>query len=150
MSMTTHNKYLTAFSQLILPTISKVQRLTSSILESEMKSHDLTLAEFRIVGILMGEEAGYSQKQLAEKLGISAASLSVSITNLENKAWIQRISEEHDLRIKRIVISPKADFSSIAHVITSLESSVTKGISKADLKITLATLNKIILNATKS
>jgi DNA-binding MarR family transcriptional regulator len=144
--MTSHNNYLAAFSKLVLPTISKAQRLLSICLESEIKQHDLTLAEFRIVGLLMGEEKGYSQKELAIKLGISAPSLSVSIANLENKHWIERIADAKDLRIKRIKIARGADFAGIADVITALEKQATSGISQKDLKTTQAVLNKIIIN----
>lgn len=147
--MASHKNYLATFNQLILPAISKVERLTSAALESEIKHHDLTLSEFRIVGILMGEEQGYSQKQLAEKLNISAPSLSVSITNLEFKNWIERISDEHDLRVKRIKISAQADFAAISQLIYSLEKQVTKGISEKDLKTTLLVLEKITLNINK-
>ncbi len=144
--MPNHNSYLAAFNQLILPTISKVQRLLSVNLESEIKHHDLTLAEFRIVGLLMGEEKGYSQKQLAQKLGISAPSLSVSIASLEKKHWIQRISDEEDLRIKRIRVSPQANFAGIADLISTLEGQATKGISQKDLTTTQTVLTKIISN----
>ena len=140
--MSTHTRYLAAFSRLVLPTISKAQRLLSVCLESEIKNHNLTLAEFRIVGLLMGEEKGYSQKQLAQKLDISAPSLSVSIASLEKKQWLQRISDEQDLRIKRICISPTADFAGIAEVITSLENQATNGISQKDLATTQAVLSK--------
>ena len=146
--MSSHSSYLAVFNQLILPSISKVQRLISVCLESEIKNHNLTLAEFRIVGLLMGEEKGYSQKQLAQKLDISAPSLSVSIANLEKKQWVQRITDDQDLRIKRIRVSPAADFAGIAEVISSLESQATKGISEKDLKTTQAVLNKIVLNIT--
>jgi len=144
--MASHNNYLAAFSKLILPTISKAQRLLSICLESEIKHHDLTLSEFRIVGLLMGEEKGYSQKELAKKLGISAPSLSVSIANLENKHWIERITDAQDLRIKRIKVAADADFAGIANVISALEEQATIGISQKDLKTTQAVLNKIILN----
>lgn len=144
--MVSHNTYLATFSRLIMPTISKVQRLMSVCLEAEIKQHDLSLAEFRIVGLLMGEDKGYSQKQLAKKLDISAASLSVSIASLEKKGWIQRISDEIDLRIKRIRVSPSADFTAIAGVITTLEEQATAGISQQDLQTTQAVLSKIILN----
>ena len=144
--MSTHTRYLAAFSRLVLPTISKAQRLLSVCLESEIKNHNLTLAEFRIVGLLMGEEKGYSQKQLAQKLDISAPSLSVSIASLEKKQWLQRINDEQDLRVKRICVSPTADFAGIAEVITSLESQATQGISQNDLATTQAVLSKIIVN----
>ena len=142
--MANQNAYLDAFNQLVLPTISKVQRLISAVLEVEIKQHDLTLAEFRIVGLLMGEESGVSQKALAAKLDISAPSLSATIASLETKQWIIRVNDETDLRVKRIKIHPKADFSSIANVITALEGQATKGISQKDLNTTHATLNKII------
>ncbi len=148
--MASHNKYLAAFNQLVLPTISKVQRLMGAVLETEIKQHDLTMAEFRIVGLLMGEDKGLMQKTLAAKLDISAPSLSATIASLEAKKWIQRINDETDLRVKRIQIHAKADFSSIANVITSLEGQATKGISQKDLKTTHATLNKIILNITQT
>lgn len=148
--MASHNKYLAAFNQLVLPTISKVQRLMGAVLETEIKQHDLTMAEFRIVGLLMGEDKGLMQKTLAAKLDISAPSLSATIASLEAKKWIQRINDETDLRVKRIQIHAKADFSSIANVITLLEGQATKGISQKDLKTTHATLNKIILNITQT
>ncbi len=144
--MASQEKYLAAFNQLILPSISKIQRLFSLVLEPAIKSHDITLAEFRIVGLLMGEEKGYSQKQLARKLGISSPSLSVSIASLEKKQWLQRVNDEHDLRIKRIRVHPGADFAGIAYVITLLESQATKDISKKDLQVTQKVLNKMMAN----
>ena len=144
--MASQADYLSAFNSLILPSISKVQRLSSIILESSIKPHEITLAEFRIVGLLMGEEQGFSQKQLAQKLSISSPSLSVSISSLEKKHWLQRINDEHDLRIKRVRIHPDADFSGIAHLITLLESQVTKGISKKDLLVTQKVLSKMMIN----
>ncbi len=138
--------YLAAFNKLLLPTISKVQRLLSVSLESAIKVHDLSLAEFRIVGLLMGEEKGYSQKQLAQKLAISSASLSVSISRLEEKEWIHRINDPQDLRIKRICVAPKADFTGIAQLIMSLEKQATVGISQQDLKTCQKVLNKILIN----
>ena len=144
--MASQADYLNAFNSLILPSISKVQRLFSIIMESKIKPHDLTMAEFRIVGLLMGEEQGFSQKQLAQKLSISSPSLSVSIASLDKKQWLQRINDEHDLRVKRVRIHPDADFSGIASLITSLESQATKGISKKDLLVTQKVLSKMMTN----
>ena len=144
--MAHHDTYLASFNRMVLPTISKVQRLVSACLEPKLKPHDLTLAEFRIVGLLMGESKGLSQKQLAQKLEITAPSLSVAIANLEIKNWVERITDETDLRVKRIKVSTKADFSSVASVIASLESDATQGIRQQDLATTLKVLEKILLN----
>ena len=138
--------FLSAFNRLILPSISKAQRLFSIILESKIRPLNLTLSEFRIVGLLMGEEQGFSQKQLAQKLSISSPSLSVSIASLEKKQWLQRINDDHDMRIKRVRIHPCADFAGIANLIFLLEEQATKGISKKDLQITQKVLNKMMTN----
>ncbi len=144
--MVSQNQYLEAFNRLILPTISKVQRLLSPSLEKAVSAQGLTLAEFRIVGVLMGEAQGYSQKELAQQLGISSASMSVSISSLEQKQWIQRIADQNDQRVKRIKVSPKANFDDIAGLIYQLEASATKGITKKDLHTTQKVLLKIIEN----
>ena len=144
--MISQNHYLAAFNRLILPTISKVQRLLSPSLEKVVSGQGLTLAEFRIVGVLMGEEQGYSQKELALQLGISSASMSVSINSLEKKQWIQRITDHSDQRVKRIKVSPKANFDDIAQLIYQLEAQATKGITKKDLDTTQQVLMKIIEN----
>lgn len=144
--MASHLHYLAAFNRLILPTISKLQRLLSPALEKAVQGQGLTLSEFRIVGLLMGEEQGYSQKELANQLGISSASMSVSINNLESKRWIQRIADANDQRVKRIIVSPSANFSDIAELIHQLEGQATKGIAKKDLKTAQQVLTKVIEN----
>ena len=144
--MLSQNQFLAAFNRLMLPTIGKAQRLLSPFLEKAVNGQGLTLAEFRIVGVLMGEEQGYSQKELAQKLGISSPSMSVAINNLEKKHWIQRIGDQNDQRVKRIKVSPKASFGDVAELIYELEARATKGISKKDLHTTQQVLMKIIEN----
>jgi len=144
--MDSEQDYLASFNQLMVPSISKIQRLLTPLLEKALKKPGISLAEFRIVGILMGEESGFSQKQLAEKLGISSPSLSVSINKLENKQWVVRINDHQDQRIKRIALAPKANFESIYHLIMALESQATAGITEKDLKTTQRVLEKMLEN----
>jgi len=144
--MDSEQDYLASFNQLMVPSISKIQRLLTPLLEKALKKPGISLAEFRIVGILMGEEGGFSQKQLAEKLGISSPSLSVSIAKLENKQWVVRINDHQDQRIKRIALAPQANFESIYHLIMALESQATAGITEKDLKTTQRVLEKMLKN----
>ncbi len=144
--MNSAQDYLASFNQLIVPSISKVQRLLTPLLEKALIKPGISLAEFRIVGILMGEEGGFSQKQLAEKLGISSPSLSVSIAKLEKKQWVVRINDDVDQRIKRIAVAPKANFESIYHLVMALESQATAGISAKDLKTTKRVLETMLKN----
>ena len=138
--------YLEYFNSLIISNISKIQRLSSAKLEDSLKEHDLSLSEFRIVGLLLGEECGYSQKDLANLLGITSASLSVSIQRLERKKVIQRFSDNDDQRVKRIRISPQVDFSSIYETLSKLEESAVRDISPGDLSTTKRVLKQVLLN----
>ncbi len=140
--------YLASFSRLLVPGISKIQRLLTPLLEKALVKPGISLSEFRIVGILMGEESGFSQKQLAEKLGISSPSLSVSIGKLEKKKWVVRVVDGQDQRIKRIAISASAKFTDINHLIMALETQATAGISEKDLQTTRKVLEKMAKNIT--
>lgn len=113
---------------------------------SVVKEHDLSLSEFRIVGLLLGEVRGYSQKDLADLLGITSASLSVSIQRLERKKVIQRLSDNDDQRVKRIRISPQVDFSSIFETLSKLEESAVRNISPSDLSTAKRVLKQVLLN----
>ena len=146
--MNQQQDYLASFSRLLVPAISKIQRLLTPLLEKALLKPGISLSEFRIVGILMGEEGGFSQKQLADKLGISSPSLSVSIGKLEKKNWIERVVDGQDQRIKRIAVSPNANFTDINHLIMPLESQVTNGISAKDLQTTRRVLEKMAQNIT--
>ena len=148
--MSHQQDYLASFSRLLVPGISKVQRLLTPLLEKALIKPGISLAEFRIVGMLMGEEAGLSQKQLAEKLGISSASLSVSIGKLEKKNWIVRINDGQDQRIKRIALAPNANFADINDLIMTLESRATAGISAKDLQTTRGVLEKMAQNISQT
>lgn len=138
--------YLEYFNSLIISNISKIQRLSSARLEDSLKEHDLSLSEFRIVGFLLGEERGYSQKDLAKLLRITSASLSVSIQRLERKKVIQRLSDNDDQRVKRIRISSQVDFRAIYDILNELEERAVRDISPGDLSITKRVLKQVLLN----
>ena len=148
--MTSQLNHLKYFNKLLLPIINKIHRLSVPTMEKALKSHDMTLAEFRIVGLLMGEKLGYNQKQLANRLGISPPSLSVSIQRLESKNVIQRVNDKDDKRIKRIRISSHVDFKDIGKLIMDFEGKATIGINERDLEITKRVLNQIVGNINPS
>ena len=94
----------------------------------------------------MGEKLGYSQKDLANLLGITSASLSVSIQRLERKKVVQRFNDNDDQRVKRIRISPQVDFSAIHETLSKLEESAVRDISPGDLSTTKRVLKQVLLN----
>lgn len=137
---------LDQFNSLILSNITKIQRLYSIKLNQKLSEINLTLSEFRIVGLLLGEEAGYSQKELANLLGITAASLSTSIQKLSAKEVIHQINDPDDKRIKRILIKPQLDFSKIHNILNQLEAEAILDISDEDLTTAKHVLQQILKN----
>ncbi len=128
--------YLARFSRLTTPSISKLQRQLSSSLEVKLKPLNISLSEFRIIGLLMGENKGLSQKELAQKLFISSPSVSVAMTKLEKKEWVVRVQDKDDQRVKRICLKSGVDFAEIDELLNMLESDLTSGISLSDLDTT--------------
>ncbi len=133
--------YLARFSRLTAPSISKLQRQLSSSLEVMLKPLNISLSEFRIIGLLMGEDKGLSQKELAQKLFISPPSVSVAMTKLEKKDWVERVQDMEDQRVKRIRLKSSVDFAEIDALLNKLESDLVCGISPADLETTKRVLN---------
>lgn len=148
--MPKQSDYLQSFKQLLLPTISKFQRLMDIALAEQLAQLELSLSEFRIVGLLMGEASGHSQKLLAKKLGISPPSLSVAIGQLEKKHWVERITDPRDQRIKKIQLAKQLDFKAIAALINAVETQATANISEVDLQTTKRVLNQLLSNISPS
>ncbi len=129
-----------------MPKLLRAQRMSVPYLEKAARKHDLSNAEFRIVGLLVGETQGVSQTDLAHKLDISNPSLSVAIRRMEAKGFIQRINDPSDQRIKRIKLCPKVKLKDIGEIIFDLDRKATEGIKKDDLKITQRVLMQIAEN----
>jgi DNA-binding MarR family transcriptional regulator len=73
---------------------------------------DLTVAQSRAIGFLERSEAmqhrGVIQRELAEVLRISAASVSSLIDGLEKNGYVERRSSAEDVRRKELHLLPKA------------------------------------------
>lgn len=59
-----------------------------------------------ILGYLL-DNGECSQKQLAESMGVSAASIATSIKRMSKAGFVERTEDEADRRINRIRITPK-------------------------------------------
>jgi DNA-binding MarR family transcriptional regulator len=55
----------------------------------------------------LGKQDGLSQKELAKKLYIKAATITVMLNRMENANLIERRPDEHDQRISRVYLTPK-------------------------------------------
>ena len=109
----------------------------------------ITLQEMRIAGLLMGER-GITQKELAEKLSVRAATLSVAITKLEKQGLVQRRVSSKDKRVQFLSLTANNKFSKVDHLLFELETKICDGISHRDLAVTQKVLTRLIDNLQKS
>jgi DNA-binding MarR family transcriptional regulator len=133
------------YEDLLIPKISKITRLVPQLMEVPLKEIDISMQEFRIVGLLIGEE-GISQKDLAKKLLVKPSTLSVAISGLEGKGYINRKVSPTDKRVNFLTLDDDADLSNANNIVLSMEETLIKGLSKKDVDITRRVLGKMLMN----
>lgn len=129
-------------TEFLVSLISRLNRLFNHSMEASIAALDLSIQEFRITGLLIGE-AGISQKQLAQKLSVKPSTLSVALDRLEAKGVIHRVAHESDRRIKLLQLNSEFDLTPAQQLLEDFEQKITQGISKADLLTTVNVLTKI-------
>jgi len=133
------------YRDLVLSLSVKLSRVTGKVLERPLENEGISLQEFRIAGLLIGEES-INQKTLAEMLFVQPATLSVAINKLEGKGIIKRTVSETDKRVNYLSLCEGLDFSNIDELLQGVESQMHIGISSDDVETTRVTLKKMISN----
>ena len=113
-------------------------------LESRLANAGASLPAWGVLSCAI-EEEGLSQRQLAERMGIEAATLTRHLDRLEADGLITRRRDGEDRRILRVFPSPAARslHARMAAVAISLDADLTAGLSDeelADLRRLLARL----------
>ena len=76
-----------------------------------------------------------SQKQLAERVGITPPSMTVALRKMEEKGYVTRRQDEKDQRVVKIHLAPKGEecIEGIQRVICEMEEIVYQGISREEI-----------------
>ena len=93
----------------------------------------------------MGEDA-ITQTQLAEKLSVRAATLSVAISKLETQGLVARVPSQTDKRVNYLHLKTNPKVAKVDDLLKSVDADITQGISLSDLETTSKVLNRIIEN----
>ena len=76
-----------------------------SMLEPLM-SMELTMQQLKVLVILVSSDEGGTGQGLARALGISLASVSGLIDRLEGHGMVERVEDERDHRVRRVLVTP--------------------------------------------
>ena len=76
-----------------------------------------------------------SQKQLAERVGITPPSMTVALRKMEEKGYVTRRQDEKDQRVVKIHLAPQGEecIEGIQRVICEMEEIVYQGISREEI-----------------
>lgn len=78
-------------------------------LERALKAHDFSLARLHTLGFLVGtaDDGGARPSEIAERLGVTRASVTSLLDGMLKKGWIERRSREGDRRSLVITVTPQ-------------------------------------------
>jgi DNA-binding MarR family transcriptional regulator len=138
----------TAVQQLIISQSTQLVRRGSKILEKELLPKGITFQEFRIAGLLVDEE-DITQKDLAEKLSVRPATLSVAISKLEDRGVVKRVPSNLDKRANYLRLTPSSNFTEMTQILGAFEKKISLGISAQDLRTTRRVLGQLLDNLSR-
>ena len=85
-----------------------------------------------------------SQKQLAERVGITPPSMTVALRKMEEKGYISRKQDENDQRVIKIQLAPRGEecIEGIQKVVNEMESIIYQGMSREEILL----MNRLLAN----
>ena len=138
----------TAVQELIITQSTQLVRRGSKILEKQLLPRGITFQEFRIAGLLVDEQ-DITQKDLAEKLSVRPATLSVAISKLEERGVVKREPSDLDKRANYLRLTPSSNFTEMTEILGAFEKKISQGISAKDLKTTRKALGQLLGNLSR-
>jgi DNA-binding MarR family transcriptional regulator len=106
---------------------------------------DLTPNQMHAIEII-GHEKSLRMKELAERLGVTTGTLTVTVDRLEQKGLIQRQPHERDRRSYRVVLTPRGKKHFVKHHAfhVKLTEELASALTPEELESFNAVLGKVI------
>ena len=130
---------------LLISSLGQLSRLMDQRLEQQLAPIGLTYQEMRIAGLLMGDDRS-TQNDLARKLSVRPATLSVAISKLEQQGIVKRIPSKTDRRANYLQLIASKKIATVDSLLLKVEADITLGIGKKDLAVVSKVLTTIIRN----
>ena len=117
-------------------------------LDAELRKNvGVTISQWRVISTL-ARQAGITQKEIADRVGIEGSTLVPIIDKMEKDGFVKRKLDSEDRRINRIYLTTKAGdlWNSMIECALKIRKLSTKEISDEQVKTTLDVLKKISKN----
>lgn len=127
---------------------NKIKRATMASCKAEDED-DITLANRWLIMYLYDHrDKDVFQKDIEYEFSVRRSTCSTIISLMEKKGYIERVTVEHDARLKKLVLTAKAleKCDAIHSETAEFEKTLIKGIAPEELEIFYSVLDKITDN----
>lgn len=132
--------------------IAILSDLISERVERQLRAEGHSLSTFQLLSAIKSSEPNITQAELAQRMGITAASLCEALKTSTNKGLVEQRPAENDRRAKRVVLTTKGN-RLIEKTLAELENvdlRMLHGIGTTELKSLESALSKCIENLANS
>jgi len=131
---------------LVVVRLWEAQQAFEAALEAELAELGVTLAEFRLVGVLRREPGGLRQRELARRLGVRPPTVSAAVNRLTKSGLLEQSTDEADQRARLVRITRRAPIKSGADVLARLEARALASLSPRDRRMLDRLLANVLTN----
>ena len=140
----------TRLDTLVVTRLWGLQLAFQARLDRALAGLGLTSAGFRLVGELMNAPTGLKQRELAQRLGIKAPTVSVAISKLEAAGVVERVDDRDDPRAWSVQLSPTAPLGPGVAVLEALERDLVGPLSTKDRRALIDLLDRVTTRLSRS
>ncbi len=132
----------------LTPLIATLYEMQASSIEPRLKKLGIGWTTFQLLSAVRGAGSEASQAEIARRLGITAATLSESVTEHVGKGLLSQNAGIGDRRVKVLKLTAKADrvLTEVMDILQETERKMTEGIGEQTLKTCASTLEKCLGN----
>lgn len=118
-----------------------------SKIEGRLQKYGIVKAQAQLL-LLIKENDGCTQKDLASFVGVKYSSMSERLDKLEKNGYIERAVDEDNLKYKRVYITKEGKLAAVQckRILREIEDILFKGFTKKDRAQFEEYLNKMINN----
>ncbi|RIK01554.1 MAG: hypothetical protein DCC46_00470 [Armatimonadetes bacterium] len=129
-----------------------VSDLIASFLGQRLGKHSLSPALFDLLSTVYTLKDRGSQVEVAERLGISAASTSEAVRLASNKGLLEQVADGTDKRRKRLLLTPKGKqkLQSALEELQAADQALLEGLRAEEVEAAISVLRKAEQNLVRA
>lgn len=142
-----YDKWLDSPAHQLVRKHFRVTRLQRSVIECQIHETGVYRSQHQIL-MYVSDSPNASQKDIAARCDVSAATIAVSLKKLEKGGYIRRIVDEKDNRFNQICLTEKGKkvVADSVKIFSHMESRMFEGFSDEDYRVMGRLLEKMYEN----